>query len=79
MISMAVAALSVILDPEVIVVGSGITSGTDEIIPGIQSRLTGRILRVPTLVPSSLGEDAVLLGAAELAIGEVDQVDFVPR
>jgi hypothetical protein len=61
------------------VVGSGITSGTDEIIPGIQSRLTGRILRVPTLVPSSLGEDAVLLGAAELAIGEVDQVDFVPR
>jgi predicted NBD/HSP70 family sugar kinase len=79
MISMAVAALSVILDPEVIVVGSGITSGTDEIIPGIQSRLTGRILRVPTLVPSSLGEDAVLLGAAELAMGEVDQVDFVPR
>jgi predicted NBD/HSP70 family sugar kinase len=79
MISMAVAALSVILDPEVIVVGSGISSGTDEIIPGIQSRLSGRILRVPRLVPSSLGEDAVLLGAAELAMAEVDQVDFVPR
>ena len=79
MVSMAVAALAVILDPEVIVVGSGISSGTDDLIPGIQSRLTGRILRVPTLVPSSLGEDAVLLGAAELAMGEVDQVDFVPR
>jgi predicted NBD/HSP70 family sugar kinase len=79
MISMAVAALSVILDPEVIVVGSGISSGTDEIIPGIQSRLTGRILRVPRLVPSGLGQDAVLLGVAELAMAEVDQVDFVPR
>jgi predicted NBD/HSP70 family sugar kinase len=78
MVSMAVAALAVILDPEVIVVGSGISSGADEILPGIRSRLTGRILRVPTLVPSSLGEDAVLLGAAELAMGAVDQVDFVP-
>jgi predicted NBD/HSP70 family sugar kinase len=79
MVSMAVAALSVILDPEVIVVGSGISSGTDEIIPQIRSRLRGRILRVPSLVPSRLGEDGVLLGAAELAMGEVDQVDFVPR
>jgi predicted NBD/HSP70 family sugar kinase len=78
MVSMAVAALAVILDPEVIVVGSGISSGADEILPGIRRRLTGRILRVPTLVPSSLGEDAVLLGAAELAMGAVDQVDFVP-
>jgi predicted NBD/HSP70 family sugar kinase len=78
MVSMAVAALAVILDPEVIVVGSGISSGADEILPGIRRRLTGRILRVPTLVPSSLGEDVVLLGAAELAMGAVDQVDFVP-
>jgi predicted NBD/HSP70 family sugar kinase len=79
MVSLAVAALSVILDPEVIVVGSGISSGTDEIIPQIQSRLSGRILRVPELVPSRLGENGVLLGAAELAMTEVDQVDFVPR
>jgi predicted NBD/HSP70 family sugar kinase len=79
MVSMAVAALSVILDPEVIVVGSGISSGTDEIIPQIQGRLAGRILRVPSLVPSTLGEDGVLLGAAELAMAEVDQVEFVPR
>ncbi len=79
MVSMAVAALAVILDPEVIVVGSGISSGTDEIIPQIQSRLSGRILRVPELVPSTLGEHGVLLGAAELAMGAVDRVDFVPR
>ena len=79
MVSMAVAALAVILDPEVIVVGSGISSGTDEIIPQIQSRLSGRILRVPGLVPSTLGENGVLLGAAELAMSEIDQVDFVPR
>ncbi|QWZ10124.1 ROK family transcriptional regulator [Nocardioides panacis] len=79
MVSMAVGALSVILDPEIIVVGSGITAGADDIIPQIQGRLSGRILRVPGLVPSTLGEDGVLLGAAELAMSEVDQVDFVPR
>ena len=79
MVSMAVAALSVILDPEVIVVGSGITTGADDIIPQIQGRLSGRILRVPGLVPSTLGENGVLLGGAELAMSEVDQVDFVPR
>jgi predicted NBD/HSP70 family sugar kinase len=79
MVAMAVAALSVILDPQVIVVGSGLSSGTDEILGEIEQRLTGRILRVPTLRASALGEDAVLLGAAELAISEVDGVDFVPR
>jgi predicted NBD/HSP70 family sugar kinase len=79
MVSMAVAALSVILDPEVIVVGSGLSSGTDEIIPRIEERLSGRILRVPTLRSADLGEDGVLLGVAELAMSAIDQVDFVPR
>lgn len=79
MVSMAVAAVAVILDPDVIVVGSGISAGTSEIIPQIQQRLDGRIIRVPRLLPSALGDDGVLLGVAELAINEVDQVDFVPR
>jgi predicted NBD/HSP70 family sugar kinase len=79
MVSMAVAALTVIIDPEVIVVGSGLNPGADHILTKIEQRLTGRILRVPRLLPSSLGPDAVLLGVAELAMAEVDPVDFVPR
>lgn len=79
MVSMALAAMSVILDPEAIVVGSGIAADAGRIIPQLQERLEGRIIRVPRLLPSALGDDGVLLGVAELAINEVDAVDFVPR
>lgn len=79
MVSMALAAMSVILDPEAIVVGSGISADASRIIPQLQERLEGRIIRVPRLLASALGDDGVLLGVAELAINEVDGVDFVPR
>lgn len=79
MVSMALAAMSVILDPEAIVVGSGISADANRIIPRLQERLEGRIIRVPRLLASTLGGDGVLLGVAELAISEVDGVDFVPR
>ena len=79
MVSMALAAMSVILDPEAIVVGSGISSDTNGIILRLQERLSGRIIRVPRLLASGLGDDGVLLGVAELAMNEVDRVDFVPR
>lgn len=79
MVSMALAAMSVILDPEAIVVGSGISSEMSRIIPQLQKRLDGRIIRVPRLLASALGDDGVLLGVAELAMNEVDRVDFVPR
>jgi hypothetical protein len=41
------------------------------VIPGIRERLTGRIIRVPPLVAATHGNDAVLLGVAELAASEV--------
>jgi predicted NBD/HSP70 family sugar kinase len=71
MVSMAIAALAVILDPDVIVVGGGVGDDLNETIAEIERRLTGRILRVPTLAASALGDDGVLLGVAELALAEV--------
>lgn len=79
MVSMALAAMSVILDPEAIVVGSGISEDPSQIIPRLQERLDGRIMRVPRLLASTLGDEGVLLGVAELAMNEVDRVDFVPH
>ncbi len=80
MVAMAVAAISVIVDPDVIVVGSGLTQDTDDILAKIEQRLRGRILRVPRLVPSALGQDAVLRGVAELAIRVVDDAGLpAPR
>jgi predicted NBD/HSP70 family sugar kinase len=64
----AVAALASILDPEYVVLGEGLDRESDLVTPALEERLTGRIQRVPSIVTASLGTDAVLLGAAEMAI-----------
>ncbi len=64
----AVAALASILDPSVIVLGEGLYLRADTVIPALRQRLEGRIPFVPEIRPASLGADAVLLGAAEMAL-----------
>lgn len=72
MVAIAVAALVIVLDPELVVVGSSFVGSADTVIPGIQERLRGRIIRVPRIEPATHREDAVLRGAAELAAAEVN-------
>jgi predicted NBD/HSP70 family sugar kinase len=72
MVAIAIAAIVIILDPELVVVGGGLVGVTNSVIPGIRERLTGRIIRVPRLEAASRREDAVILGAAELAAAEVN-------
>jgi predicted NBD/HSP70 family sugar kinase len=72
MVAIAVAAMVVILDPELVVVGSSFVGSADTVIPGIQERLSGRITREPRIVAATHRKDAVLLGAAELAAAEVN-------
>lgn len=67
----AVAAISSILDPEYVVLGEGLSDHAELIIPALQSRLDGRIPRVPKLETATLKGDAVLLGAAEMAMRSV--------
>lgn len=71
MVAMAVAALSVILNPEIIVIGGSLSSGADTLMEEIRIRLNGRILRVPPMARSTLGPDATLRGMVELAIRRV--------
>jgi len=72
MIAIAIAALVIILDPELVVVGSNFAGSAETVIPGIRERLTNRIISVPPLVTATHRADAVLLGAAELAANEVN-------
>lgn len=72
MVAIAVAAIVVILDPELVIVGSSVVGSAETIIPGIQERLSGRITRVPRIVAAAHRKDAVLLGVAELAAAEVN-------
>jgi predicted NBD/HSP70 family sugar kinase len=71
MVAIAIAAMVMILDPELFVVGSNFVGSAETVIPGIRERLTGRIIRVPPLVAATHGNEAVLLGVAELAASEV--------
>lgn len=64
----AVAALSSILDPEVVILGPGLDHRADVIVSALHRRLVGRIQAVPDIRTATLGTDAVLLGAAEMAL-----------
>ena len=71
MVAIAIAAMVMVLDPELVVVGSSSAGSAEAVIPGIRERLTGRIIRVPPLVAATYRTDGVLLGVAELAASEV--------
>jgi glucokinase len=56
-----------LLDPELIVVGGGVSRSGEFLINSIRQRIAGWALRSPRVVLSVLGEDAVLYGAVALA------------
>ena len=76
MIAIAVGAMVVILDPELVVVGSSFVGSAETVIPAIQERLSGRITGVPPVVPAVHRKDAVLIGVAELAAAEVNDFAY---
>jgi predicted NBD/HSP70 family sugar kinase len=65
----AVAALTSVIDPELIVLGGGIGGNGDLLIAPMEKRM-GELLRLPPprLVVSALGDDAVVLGALATAL-----------
>lgn len=60
--------ISVLLDPEMIVVGGPSNWEWPPIITAIQSRIGTALLRPIQLIPSSLGNNAVILGGAYSAL-----------
>lgn len=65
-----IAMLSVVIDPSLVVLGGGVAAASDFFLPSLQATLaarTDRALPLPTLVCSTLGGDAPLLGMADLA------------
>ena len=62
-LAVAVANLQAVLDPERIILGGGIASASDRIIPGIEQRLAPVLPIVPSIVRSELGYRAGVLGA----------------
>ncbi len=67
-LSLAVAAMSITIDPEIIVLGGGVSNSADILIPGILHRLEGVVPVLPKLVPSKLGYRAAVMGAIMLVL-----------
>ena len=61
-----------VLDPEVVVVGGGISRSFDRLIGPLLARLREMIATPPPVVPSGLGPDAVVAGALDAGIGLAD-------
>jgi glucokinase len=58
-----IAAITTIFDPEVILLGGGVSKSSDLLIEPIRKRLLGTLLEVPEVRPSKLGERAAVMGA----------------
>ncbi|MFJ6618973.1 ROK family protein [Kitasatospora sp. NPDC091335] len=64
----AVAVLSALLDPDLVVLGGGIGSSADLLLEPLEQALHRLAPMRPVLAPSLLGEEAVLLGAVATAL-----------
>ncbi|MET8546807.1 ROK family protein [Kitasatospora sp. NPDC004799] len=64
----AVAVLSAVLDPDLVVLGGGIGNSADLLLEPLEQALHRLAPMRPTLAPSLLGEEAVLLGAVSTAL-----------
>jgi predicted NBD/HSP70 family sugar kinase len=73
----AVAAVTSVLDPELVVLGGGIGRNGDLLIAPMERRLR-KLLRLPPppLVVSALGDDAVVLGALAIALARARESVF---
>jgi len=67
-LSMVIANISTILDPELIILSGGVSNSTDLLIPPILERLEGVIQHIPRLEVSTLGARATVMGAISLIL-----------
>jgi predicted NBD/HSP70 family sugar kinase len=76
-VSHALAGITAVLDPELVVLGGGVGSQSGDLLIGpVTERLRNLVaLRPPRIEVSTLGKDAVLLGA--LAVGLTEARDLV--
>jgi predicted NBD/HSP70 family sugar kinase len=78
-LSLAVANISAVLDPEVIVLGGGIADSADLFIGPILERLGGTAPYVPRLVASTLGRHATVLGTIMQVMNATDEYFLVKQ
>ena len=67
-LSMAIAVITAVLDPEVIVLGGGVAHSADLLLDPIRARIDGLVPSMPRLLQSDLGSRAAVMGAILLVL-----------
>ena len=75
-LALAIAAITAVLDPELIVLGGGIGQRTELLLPPIERRLQQLTPLRPPIVASKLGDDSVLLGSIATALEVAHKLVF---
>ncbi|WP_280881620.1 ROK family protein [Streptomyces pseudovenezuelae] len=78
-IAHTVAAAAAVLDPDLVVLGGGVGHSVDLLLRPVREQLRALTPLRPKVVPSRLGEDAVLLGAVATALGSARDMVFERR
>jgi len=75
----AVAAIAAMLDPALVILGGGVGDNADLLLDPIYESLAELTPLRPTIAPSALGGDAVLIGAIATALGTARDLVFEGR
>jgi predicted NBD/HSP70 family sugar kinase len=78
-LSLAIASISALLDPEIIILGGGVARSADLLIEPILERMKGSVPFVPRLVASPLGRRAAAMGAIMLVLNATTEYFVVKR
>jgi predicted NBD/HSP70 family sugar kinase len=68
-----IASVAVVLDPDAVIVGGGVSRAGSALLAPLEQRVSELVPRRPRFVLSSLGEEAVAIGAVRLAIQSVEE------
>jgi predicted NBD/HSP70 family sugar kinase len=75
-LALGTAAVVLMLDPEVVVLGGGFSRSADVLLPPLRTHLEAACLRMPEVRGSTLGDECVVLGAIDYAIDHLDRQFF---
>lgn len=78
-LTMAIANISTLLDPELIILSGGVSKSSDLFISPILDRLQGIIQHIPRIEVSSLGSKATVMGAISLILHLIKDYHVVRR
>ncbi|MEU4701761.1 ROK family transcriptional regulator [Nonomuraea dietziae] len=75
-LAVGAAAMALLLDPEVVVLGGGFSRAADVLLEPLRERLERSCMRMPEVLASTLGEECVVLGAIDYAVDHLDRQHF---